>query len=231
MGNKVWQHVFMMLAFLSVQHLPLFAQSGQQWRDSLTVLNKQIASHPWSTDLHLRKASVNLELQQWQYAIDEYGLILEKEPNNPAALFYRGYALTHLRRYDMARRDYEKLLTYFPRHMQARLSLAYVLQKMGKKKDALDQLNQNVEMHPDSAVTYASRAALEQTMGQTEAALFDWQEAIKNDSHNTDYVVSEVELLLRQGRQAEAKRELDRAVKNGIPKGVLQEWYVKCRKK
>ena len=41
------------------------------WRDSLTVLNKQIAQSSWSTDLHLRKANANLQLKQWQYAVDE----------------------------------------------------------------------------------------------------------------------------------------------------------------
>ena len=62
---------------------------SQRWRDSLTVLNRQIAESQWSTDLHLRKATANLELKQWEYAIDEYALVLQHEPRNPAALFYR----------------------------------------------------------------------------------------------------------------------------------------------
>ncbi len=229
--KNVQQRLVMMLGFFSFFLVPMFAQTNQQWRDSLTILNKQIASQPWSTDLHLRKASVNLELQQWQYAAEEYGLVLEREPGNPAALFYQGYAYTHLRHYDMARRDYEKLLSFFPRHMQARLSLAYVLQKMGKKKDALDHLNQNVEMNPDSAVVYAARAALEYQMGHVDASLYDWQKAIKLDPQNTDYVVSQVDLLIAMQRKDEALRVLDEAVKRGVPQGILHDWYLKCRKK
>ena len=112
------------------------------WRDSLATLQKEIARQPWSTDLHLRKAAVNLELAQWQYAIDEYGLILERDVQNPAALYYRGYAHTQLRHYDMARRDYEELLSIFPRHTEARMALSYVLQLQGRQAEALDQLNQ-----------------------------------------------------------------------------------------
>ena len=150
---------------------------SQQWRDSLKVLNKQIATSPWSTDLHLRKAAINLELKQWQYAVDEYAQVLQHEPKNPAALFYRAYANTHLRRFDLARNDLSDLLGYLPRHFEARLSLAVVLQQLGRKQDALDELNQTIELHGDSAVAYAARANLERQMKLDDVALYDWQRA------------------------------------------------------
>lgn len=207
------------------------AQDNQRWRDSLTVLNKQIAISPWSTDLHLRKAAANLELQQWQYAVDEYALILQREPHNPAALFYRAYANTHLRRYDLARNDYNDLLVIAPTHFEARLSLAVVLQLMGRRQDALDQLNQTVEQHADSAVVYAARANLERDMKQDEAALYDWQQAERLSPRDPLYVVSHVDLLLVLERREEARRVLDAAVSRGIPRGMLLEWYDKCRRK
>lgn len=204
--------------------------TNQQWRDSLTVLNQQIATQPWSTDLHLRKAAVNLELQQWQYAIEEYGLVLQHQLHNPAALFYRAYAATHMRYYDVARRDYEAFLSLFPTHMEARLSYAYVLQQLGHNIEALDELNAVVEMKPDSAVAYASRAALEREMKQYEAALYDWQQAARLDSKNADYVASQVDLLLFLKRRQEALRVLDAAVQRGIPQGLLHQWYERCRR-
>jgi tetratricopeptide (TPR) repeat protein len=198
-------------------------QTPENWRDSLSVLNSQIKLSAWNTDLHLRKAAVNLELQQWQYAIDEYGLILQHEAQNPAALFYRAYANTHLRRYDMARRDYEELLQIFPRHAEARLSLAYVLQLMGRKTDALDHLNTLVEQNPDSAVAYASRAALEREMKQYEASLYDWQQAINRDPKNIGYLASKVDLLVSLNRRKEALREFEAASRRGIPQGVINK--------
>jgi tetratricopeptide (TPR) repeat protein len=218
------------LTFVTL-YLSLGNAAAQNWRDSLTHLNRLIADSKWSTDLHQRKATANLQLQQWQYAIDEYDLILQREPHNPAALFYRAYANTHLRRYELARHDYESLLQFVPRHMQARLSLAYVLQLMGKQKDALDQLNQTVEMHSDSAVVYATRAALEREMKQTEPALYDWKRASELDGLNAEYVASHVDLLLYMGRKTEALKVLDAAVARGIDRARLNGWYMKCRKR
>ena len=203
---------------------------NQRWRDSLTMLNRQIAESQWSTDLHLRKATANLELKQWEYAIDEYALVLQHDPRNPAALFYRAYANTHLRRFDLARNDLNDLLIMFPNHFEGRLSLAVVLQQLGHHQDALDQLNQAIEQHADSAVAYAARANLERVMKQDESALFDWQRAEELSPRDPLYVVSHVDLLLVLERREEARRVLDAAVRRGIPRGMLQEWYQKAKR-
>ena len=209
----------------------LFSPAGaQNWRDTLTVLNKQIAQSKWSTDLHLRKANANLQLKQWQYAVDEYVMVLQHEPRNPAALFYRAYAYTHLRRFDLARNDLNDLLLVLPHHFEARLSLAVVLQQLGRKQEALDQLGQAIQQYPDSAVVYAARANLERDMKQDEAALYDWQKAEELSPKDPTFVVSHVDLLLVLERRKEARKVLDAAVKRGIPRGMLLEWYNKCKR-
>lgn len=218
----------LVLACLFVAVLPQQLHA-QNWRDSLSVLNKQIAASSWDTDLHLRKAAVHLELYQWQYAIDEYSLVLEHQVQNPAALFYRAYAATHLRHYEAARHDYETFLGLFPHHAEARMSLSYVLQQMGRQTEALDQLNIVVELQPDSAISYATRAALEQDLQQYDAALYDWQQAIQLEPQNADYVASRVDLLLRLRRTKEARRDLDAAVRRGIPRGLLRTYYAQLK--
>ena len=224
--------VLFVLSVAVTQQLTLRAQSNdnQRWRDSLTVLNKLIDTQPWSTDLHLRKAAANLQLKQWQYAVDEYAQILQKEPHNPAALFYRAYANTHLRHFDLAKNDLNDLLIVVPNHFEARLSLAIVLQQLGRKQEALDQLNQTIQMHADSAVAYAARANVERQMKLDDAALYDWQRAEQLAPRDPTYVASHVDLLLVLERRKEARRVLDEAVKRGIPRGLLWEWYTKCKR-
>lgn len=221
---------FWLLAAQDANSQELTANS-QQWRDTLTALNRQIAASSWSTDLHLRKANANLQLKQWQYAVDEYSLVLQREPHNPAALFYRAYAHTHLRRFDLARNDLNDLLMFLPHHFEARLSLAVVLQQMGRKQDALDHLNQLVQHHADSAVAYAARANLERDLKQDDAALYDWERAEKLAPRDPTYVVSHVDLLLVLERRKEARRVLDMAVARGIPRGMLHEWYEKTKRR
>ena len=220
----------MVVLSIIIFQLSISPVRAQNWRDSLTILNQQIATSPWSTDLLLRKAAANLQLKQWQYAIDEYALVLQKEPANPAALFYRAYANTHLRRYELARNDYRDLLAVHPHHFEGRLSLAVVLQLMGQRQDALDQLNQVIEFSPDSAVAYAARANLEREMKQDDAALYDWQRAEQLSPRDPLYVVSHVDLLLVLERREEARRVLHAAVGRGIPRGLLQEWFDKTKR-
>lgn len=209
--------------------LSVSGQTSQQWRDSLSAVNRQIAVSPYSSDLHLRKAAINIELQQWDYAISEYSLVLQKEPANPAALFYRAYANTHLRRYDLARNDYEDFLKAAPYSMEARLGLAHVYTLLNRSTDAMDQLNRLVELYPDSAVVYVARAGIETGSKAYDAALYDWDEALRLSPGNTDYMISKADLLLLMGRRQEARAMLDAAVDKGVPRGTLREWFERCR--
>lgn len=206
------------------------AQTTQQWRDSLAVLNRMIQQAPRSTDLRLKKAAVNIQLGQWEYAVEEYGNVLSIDPENPAALYYRAYCQTNLRQYAMARNDYETFLKKLPYHMEARLGLATVNARMGRVTDARDQYNQLVEMFRDSVVCYVARAAFETSQQQYDVALYDWDEAIRRQPQNVDYVATKVDLLIRLERHREALDELEKALQRGIPRGVLKEWFDKCRK-
>lgn len=218
-------HIILLLLTASGLH----AQTPQQWRDSLAHLNHLIAQQPQSTDLRLKKAAVNIELNQWEYAIEEYGNVLQLDQRNLAALFYRAYAFTTLRRYGEARADYERFLQIAPINMEARLGLATVLENLGRTTDALDELNRTVQMFPEAAVVYAARALLESKLHQVEPALYDWTEAIRRDPSNTGYVVSKVDLLLQQNRRSEARRELDEAISRGESRNQLKEWFDRCR--
>lgn len=204
-------------------------QTTQEWRDSLAKLNQAIAANPKSTDLRLKKAAINIQLNQWEYAVEEYGNVLRINPQNLAALYYRAYAQTTLRQYGLAKADYESFLQIAPINLEARLGLANVLERMGRKTDACDELNRIVQMFPDSAIAYAARALFEGSQKQYEPALYDWTEAIRLSPANVDYVVSKVELLLQLGRKPEARRELDEAISRGEPRYALKEWIDRCR--
>lgn len=179
---------------------------AQNWRDSLAALNRQIELQPQSTDLRLKKAAVNIELQQWEYAAEEYGRVLELDDKNLAALYFRAYTYNHLRRYDLARADYEHFLHILPRHFDAQLGLAMTLRNLNRVQNTQNQLNQLVEMFPDSALAYASRAAFEQEQHQYELALYDWDEALRLSPLHPEYMRSKYDVLLALKRKDEARR-------------------------
>ena len=41
------------------------AQTRQQWRDSVEVLNRQLRQHPDDVNLRLLKAEANVNLEEW----------------------------------------------------------------------------------------------------------------------------------------------------------------------
>ena len=215
------------IALLSANSMA--AQSQNEWRDSLETLTRQIALAPSSVELRLRKAAVNMQLQQWEYAINEYTDILLQQPDNLSALYFRAFARNNLRRYEPARSDYESVLKLAPYNFEARLGLAYTLVMLGKQTDAMEQMNRLVEQHPDSAMAYAARAGLERDQRQYAPSLFDWGEAMRLAPDNADYAVSKADVLLLMGKKREAKAVLDEQVKRGVARGALREWYAKCK--
>jgi len=204
-------------------------QAQSHWRDSLTVLNREIALAPRNTDLRLRKAAVNIQLEQWEYAIEEYSRVLEIDPKNPAAFYYRAYANNHIKRYDKARSDYETFLTIVPKHFEAQIGLAMVKRNLGRQLDTMEELNRLVQQFPDSALAYAARAGYETELKQYDAALYDWSEAIRRQPRNLDFLVSKVDILITLKRYPEAWAILEESLRQGTPRSLLKPWIDKCK--
>ncbi len=205
------------------------AQTPKQWRDSVSVLIEQINLHPKNVDLRLKKAEANINLSQYDYAAEEYSKVLKQDERNLAALYFRAYCYTQLRQYSMARADYDAFLAIQPEHLEAHLGLARVLQLLNRRGDAVDELNRCVQMFPDSADAYAARAAYETQLKQYDAALYDWDEALRLRPNDASLTVSKVDVLLNLGRIREAREALDKAVKQGTTRAALREWYDKCK--
>lgn len=205
------------------------AQTPKQWRDSVSVLIEQINLHPKNVDLRLKKAEANINLSQYDYAAEEYSKVLKQDERNLAALYFRAYCYTQLRQYSMARADYDAFLAIQPEHLEAHLGLARVLQLLNRRADAVDELNRCVQMFPDSADAYAARAAYETQLKQYDAALYDWDEALRLRPNDASLTVSKVDILLNLGRIREAREALDKAVKQGTTRAALREWYDKCK--
>ena len=66
-----------------------FAQQTQVLKDSLNDVLRKLETQPTSVVLMLKKASFNMQLNQWENAIDTYSDVLQLDKNNPSALYYR----------------------------------------------------------------------------------------------------------------------------------------------
>lgn len=206
------------------------AQTNAELRDSLATLSAQLARDPQSIDLRLRKAGLNLRLEQWEYARNEYDYILERNPDNVSALYFRAYANERIGRYNFARKDYETLLTIVPGHYEAQLGLALVNQKDKHYTEALDMLNVLCSSHPERSEGFAARGGIEAERGLLELAEYDFRQALQLEPDNIDYHISHIDILLQLNRKEEARASLDALVRRGVPRPNLEQLYIRTKR-
>lgn len=216
------------------------AQTQQELRDSLSMINRLIEQHPNAYKLKLRKAALNIEFGEWEYALDEYNKVLEIVPDNPTALYYRGYVYQHLRRLADARRDYERLLLAEPQNEHALMGLILTNLEDNRITEAFDGANRMVEMFPSSAQAYAVRAEVERHENMISPALEDIRKAIEIedvevqkkypitvDDDITAYQLTAFELYMQQKDHKAARGCLDYLIKNGVPRAYLNNYYTR----
>lgn len=218
---------------LSLWLLPSFihAQTASELRDSLKQAADRLAFHPDSTDLRLKKASFNVRLEQWQYALEEYDYILARDKYNPAALFYRAYVNEKLSRDNFARIDYERLLSIVPGHFEGQLGLALLNQKDKRFTEALDQINRLVGQYPNNAIGYAARAGIEREQKMYGLAAFDFEEAMRLEPDNVDYALDHIDVLICNGEIASARKELLALQKKGVPQSSIKRYFERIKGK
>ena len=221
--------LILVLALMALNANTMFAQTRQQLRDSLSAASEALSFHPDSLNLRLKKASWNVQLEEWQYARDEYDYVLRRDPNNLAALFYRAFVNEQQKRYKFARLDYEHLLSLVPGNFEATLGLALLNQKDSHYTEALDMINLLVTQHPDSAVAYAARGGMEVERKMYGPAEYAYSKAIELKPLNTDFRLNRANVRILMKRKKEAREDLDAMVKLGVPRAKLIEWYRKCK--
>lgn len=217
-------------ALLLSAFMPAMAQEQATLRDSLSTLIRQIDQNPESIDLRFRKAQINMQLEQWRYAQDEYTAILKISPRNAEALYFRAYAYERQGHYDFAVADYEKVCQLVPGNLNAMMGLALARDKQGRKTEAMTMLNHMVELFADSAIVYVARGNMEMERQQIEAAEYDFAKAVSLAPTQTDYMLLHAEALIQLGRKNEAINELDRMLTLGVPRAALADYYRRCRK-
>lgn len=205
MECRVWKKILSALLFTAVL-TPNYAQERSELRDSIRTITAMIEQHPDSVDLHLRKAALHVALDDWNFALDEYTIILNHYPDNPAALYYRAFVLGKMKRYAMARNDYEHYNRLVPHDFNAHIGLALINKKDGRDILAYDQVNNIIEMFPDSALTYAVRAEMMEERNMLEAAIYDYSMAIDRDPYNISFLEARANLYKRT-KQSKKERE------------------------
>ena len=120
------------------------------------------------------------------------------------------------------------MLVLVPGNFEARLGLALLNEKDKHFTEALDGINQLVDVYPDSAVAWAARAGMENERGMLELSEYDYGKAIGLSPNNNDFILSRADIRIKLGKFQDAIQDLDRLVRLGTPRAALKEWYAKA---
>lgn len=210
------------LLSISILLLSLSAFSQQKEEGEIVYL---------SADQLFEKAAEYMEDEKWQLAKDIYTGILNSSPDNLRALYFRAYANERMYHFGLARADYNAILQKEPENYHALSGRAVLNQKDSHFTDALDDANLLVEQYPDSTTAWVIRANIEEQLGYLPLAEYDYQQAYQLNPEKREYILHAIELQIQQKKKKEAKRNLDKLVKAGIPKNSLLYYYKKINKR
>lgn len=166
-----------------------------------THINQSIAYHP-TPEAYYLSAILYDQAQKYQLAIASYDAVLRLEPTYSEAYFQKGILNLRYDNPEIAYADFDHLINNPSLNTR---TVFYEIDPIGNQQNTVMTL-QNMQ-----ARLYNYRAQASEKMGQNEAALMDFQQAIAIDQ-NADYYVNRALFLLKMKRLGESEQDLKRAI-------------------
>ena len=165
--------------------------------------------------LLLSRASLYLQTNNLERALNDYNKVLELEPDNEETLFFRAYIYSQQRRNKEARADYNRLLEVNPMHEDARLGLAILNSKDNRPREAMEQLDALVLIFPHHARHYLARCGLYEKRKEYEKAMKDVGKALELEPQNPECYLTRASLYLAMKKKRFAKQDCQKAISLG----------------
>jgi tetratricopeptide (TPR) repeat protein len=183
----------------------------KQVRIIAIVLLTFFAAHAQATQSaqdYFRSASAHFRANEFVEALADYNKVIELEPTNADALFYRIVSLNQLDPLTEPISDWDRIIELAPRY-----KLIYVIYfqranyraRIGKFDESIEDVNKALEFTPNDGAAYHLRSYSYLMKGNLEAAHADYKKSIelKTTLQNP---------LLTRGYVFKMRREFERAV-------------------
>ncbi len=149
-------------------------------------LSFALRQDPRLTNAYILRGKAYFALDQVPQALADFNRAIELAPRQPEAYLYRGLIRRSQADLQGSVADFMELVRLHP-NAPHYLSLAGLLIQQGSLPTALTHLDEAIRLDPTSAVAYAQRAKLHSYLGEWEAALADWSEAIRLEASSVHY--------------------------------------------
>jgi serine/threonine protein kinase/tetratricopeptide (TPR) repeat protein len=148
---------------------------------TIKVWGKIIELHPDRYEAWHERASVHLQLKQWEKAIADLSRAIELAPTNEASGSYeaRGTAYYWLERRDKALADFSKAIELNPSWWGGWAWRGYLHREMEQWDKAVADCSKALELKPTHSMSWRDRAFAYVKLNQPEKAVADLRQAIQ----------------------------------------------------
>ncbi len=161
----------------------------------------------------LHRALVDFEEEHYEEAVAGLRAVVQEEPDAANAYIQLGVALVHLQQYPEAVPVLRSAVAKTPDSGMAHYELALALIKTGQWEAALPEMQAAVVCTPDSAQMHFYLAAVNLRLKHVPEATSEFDKALELDGNHFQANLKYGELLLLEGKAADALPKLRRAVK------------------
>jgi tetratricopeptide (TPR) repeat protein len=153
-----------------------------------------------------------IQTDRWMLAYDSLGFLLSQDPNHVPGLLMRGLAREKHHHLDEARQDYERAVDLAPDSAEARLRLADMLADLGEVRTAVAHYEYLRARPPVAADAVLGLARCRLDLHELDEAECLLQGLLAEQPDDLAATAEWGQVLLRQGRAAEAEPRLRAAV-------------------
>lgn len=179
--------------------------------DVLWLLEPGSAKRKEDAWIHVLRGRAFDALNREAETIGELTRALELDPGAPGARFALGFVSWSARDLVQAERQFRVELAFNPAHRLAQFYLAEVLMTQNRLGEAEKVVTSLAADRPDCFLSHFALGKLEERIGNLEAAVHHYRDAIRLDPNSTEAHYRLGLTLRRAGRADEAQREFDRA--------------------
>lgn len=204
-------------------NLGTIQRNQQKYQDAEISYTCAISLLEENTVAFSTRASLYAEMEEYQKAIDDYSVIIGRNPENEDALYER--ALCRLMNNDTvgARFDLETIDKFNPKSAKSRLGMAMVYKAMGENAMAVELYNALIKANPNSWSLLRDRAEVYFFSKRLGAALIDIDKSISMNGKDPLSYFLRAKIRWAKGDREYARRDLNRAVELGLPQSAAAD--------
>ena len=204
-------------------NLGTIQRNQQKYQDAEISYTCAISLLEENTVAFSTRASLYAEMEEYQKAIDDYSVIIGRNPENEDALYER--ALCRLMNNDTvgARFDLETIDKFNPKSAKSRLGMAMVYKAMGENAMAVELYDALIEANPNSWSLLRDRAEVYFFSKRLGAALIDIDKSISMNGKDPLSYFLRAKIRWAKGDREYARRDLNRAVELGLPQSAAAD--------